>query len=122
MTESIKNQIAKKVPKTKSGFTLSSLMAAFNSGLGIRLAGWNDGYFVYLKDGVAMNGNLNERDRDDKPRADALQFGSDMSLWEIVDKNYVLKRDLLAKISKLHNIKDGVLISALARAGKVTIP
>lgn len=122
MTDSIKTQIAKKVAKTKQGFTLASLMAAFNSGLGIRKLDWEDGYFVYMNNGVVMNGNLKERDRDDKPRADALSFGADMSVWEIVDKNYVLKRDLIAKISKLHNIKDGALIAALARTGKVTIP
>jgi hypothetical protein len=122
MTASIKETIAKKIPKVKQGFTLQSLMAAFNSGLGIRKVSWTPGYFVYLKDGVVMNGSLLDRNRDDKPKTEEFTFGNDMSVWEIVDANYVKKIDLLKKIEGLHNIKDGALIARLANVAKITLP
>lgn len=122
MTVSIKNQIAKKVPKVKQGFTLQSLMEAFNSGLGIRKKTWSPGYFVYLQDGVAMNGQLGDRNREDKPKTEEFTFGNDLSVWEIVDRNYVLKIDLLKKIEALHNIQDGALISRLAKVANITLP
>ena len=122
MTETIKNQICTaKTPKAKGGLTMKDIFSAFNSGLGVRKLSWKDGYFVYLANGVLMNGNLNDRCREDSPRAEAFEFGTSPSEWEIVDQTYVLKRDIIAALPGLNTLKDAVKIASVARVLKISL-
>ena len=100
---------------------MSSIIAAFNSGLGVRKLDWNADYFVYLADGQIMNGNLNEPCRIDSPRVAPFAFDTDIAAWEVVDQSYLLKIELIKAVAQLHNITDAKGIASACKALKIAL-
>lgn len=120
--ETIKTTICKCTTKgAKSGFTMKNLLAALDSGLGVRKKEWNQGYFVYMLNGVLMNGNLNEPCRQDTPRRDSFAFDTDIASWEIIDANYLKLIAIRKSVLALDNIKDAATVSKIATALKISL-
>jgi len=121
--QSIKSVMCANKPKAAkmAGLTIQAVMQAFNSGLGIRKKTWQDGYFVYFHAGAVMDGNLNSPYRDDKAKTEEFTFGADPTIWEIVDRAYILKRGLISRVAGLNNLTDSKLIESTAKILKVTI-
>jgi hypothetical protein len=105
----------------KHGFTLQNLTEALNAGLGIRKKEWSEGYFVYFKDGVLMNGNLNSPCREDKPRQDDFKFSTDIESYELVDRSYILLRNIKKAVPSLHNITDAKKIERVAKILEIDV-
>ncbi len=115
-------------PKASAPVTLAPVIAAFNSGLGIRKKHWGNGYFVYLEAGVIKDGNIGKPCREDKNKSKEFTFGPDASVWEIVDAAYIaafkanaLTQELRAVIASNVAAISPAQVSAVAKLLKLKV-
>jgi hypothetical protein len=113
----------KKSKKLVGGLSLVDILTALQEGLGIRKKAWTAGRFAYLAaDGqTILIGHLYNPCREDATMENPLDLNAAPSEFEIVDAIYMLKANLVKRVSELHNLTDAKLIQAAAKALGVTV-